>query len=43
MSEFEVYNRQTKEWDVFPLSRMTKIQNNWKYKKGRIAVNIQDI
>lgn len=43
MSEFEAYNRQTNEWDVFPLSRLTKIENNRKYKKGRIAVNVENI
>jgi hypothetical protein len=37
MSEFEAYNTETNEWDVFPISRLGKIRNNRKY--SGIVVN----
>ncbi|MDQ1255110.1 MAG: hypothetical protein QG646_4389 [Euryarchaeota archaeon] len=37
MSEFEAYNEETGKWEIFPLSRWSKIQGDKRY--NRIVVN----
>lgn len=37
MSEFEAYNEETGQWEIFPLSRWSKIQGDKRY--NRIVVN----
>ena len=36
MGEFEAYNSETKEWEVFPPSAYKKVKSNQKYTNIRI-------
>lgn len=31
MSEFEAYNNKTKQWEVFPLSKLNRVENDKRY------------
>lgn len=39
MSEFEAYNRETNQWEIFPLSKLSEIEEDERY--SNIAVNEQ--